>query len=360
MGYPKDFESVAIFDNNYKEPKLHHFEPKKFGENDVDIEIECCGVCGTDHHAAAGHWGRSEGPMVVGHEIVGKVVKVGPQVTTRKVGDLVGVGAIAFSCRNCESCNNGDYSYCPKRVQTYNAQYEDGYISKGGYASHIRVHEHYTFDIPESLPSEEVAPFLCGGITVFTPLLQYGIGPGKTVAICGIGGIGHFGILLAKALGAEVYAISRSDAKREDSIALGADHYISTADQDWSASLKRKFDLIVLTGSSFSGIDLNEFLGLVKVRGTLHSICGPPLGEMLAVDTFKFLLSGINISSSIVGSHENIRKMLQLIADKKIKPWIEKIPMSEKGVSEAFQRIENNQVKYRSVLTDYDKAFMSK
>ncbi|CCE79183.1 Piso0_001231 [Millerozyma farinosa CBS 7064] len=360
MVYPNDFESVAIFNNNYKEPKLHNFEPKRFDEKDVDIEIECCGVCGSDHHAASGNWGNVEGPMVVGHEIVGKVVKVGPQVTSREVGERVGVSAQVLSCFNCDSCKSRNYAYCPKSVLTYNSPYEDGYISKGGYASHIRVHEHFTFNIPESLPSEQVAPFLCGGITAFTPLLQHGIGPGKKVAICGIGGIGHFGILLAKALGGEVYAISRSDAKRKDTLTLGADHYISTADKNWSDSYKRTFDLILLTGSSFSGIDLHEYLSLAKAGGTLHSICGPPSDEMIAVNSLKFIFSGVNLSSSLTGSHENIYKMLQLIADKKIKPWIETISMSEKGVSEALQRVENNQVRYRFVLTDYDKAFTSK
>lgn len=360
MAYPKDFESIAIFKSNIKEPKFYKFKPKLLNERDIDIRIECCGVCGSDVHAATGDWGPLKGPLVPGHEIVGKVVQIGKSVTSVIIGDRVGVSAQVLSCFKCNDCKDGNYGYCPKMVLTYDSPYEDGYISKGGYASHIRVHEHFSFKIPETLPSEVAAPFLCGGITAFSPLVRYKIGPGKKIGICGIGGIGHFAILLAKALGAEVYAISRSDVKREDSLKLGADHYISSKEKDWTRHYIKELDLLLLCGSSLSGINIDEYMEILKARGAIHSICGPPAGEKLTIDTFRFLFSGVTLSTSLTGTHEEINTMLKLVADKDVKPWIERIPMSEEGVSEALQRAKNNDVRFRFVLTDYDKVFKVK
>lgn len=356
--YPEQFQGIAVVDKkNWKQPKKISFTPKDFHPHDVDIEIECCGVCGSDIHTAASHWGTVPDNQVVGHEIVGRIIRLGPECSSElKIGDRVGVGAQVFACLECDRCENGNENYCPRFVTTYSQKYEDGYIGQGGYASHIRVHEHFAIPIPEEIPSHLAAPLLCGGITVFSPLLRNGCGPGKKVGIVGIGGIGHMGVILAKALGAEVYAFSRRHNKKEDALKLGADHYIATLeDEDWETKLFNTLDLVVFCASSLTDISIDKFVKIMRIGSKIISISAPSFDEKLILRPFG--LAGITIGNSALGSVEEIKIMLDLVVKKNLKIWVETIPISEKGVNEAFERMEKGDVRYRFTLVDYAKEF---
>lgn len=359
MSYPDSFQGFAVVNDhkNWLNPEKIVYPAKKFGPQDVDVEIEACGVCGSDVHCANGNWGNQKLPLVVGHEVIGKVIRVGEECTTGiKVGDRVGVGAQVRSCLECRRCKEDNEPYCPKFVTTYSQPYpEDGYVSQGGYASHIRLHEHFAIPIPESLEAAYTAPLLCGGGTVYSPLKRYGCGPGKKVGIVGIGGIGHMGILLAKAMGAEVYAISRSHAKEEAAKKLGADHYIATEDEGWELENFDKLDLIVLCASSLTDVDFTKLPKLLTVGGILASISVPAAHEKLNLSPFE--LMGYKITESALASRKELIEMLNLVAEKNIKPWVEKLPIGAESVSEAFQRMESGDVRFRFTFTDFDKQF---
>ncbi|CCE63691.1 hypothetical protein TPHA_0F02090 [Tetrapisispora phaffii CBS 4417] len=359
MSYPEQFQGIAVTDGkDWTHPKKISFPPKKFDDRDVDIEIEACGVCGSDVHCAASHWGPVKDNQVVGHEIIGKVVKVGPKCNTGiKVGDRVGVGAQALACLDCNRCKEDHENYCFGNIWTYGGPtYADGYIPQGGYASHIRVHEHFAIPIPENIPSELAAPLLCGGVTVFAPLLNGGAGPGKKVGIVGIGGIGHMGILFGKAMGAEVYALSRTQSKKADSLKLGADHYIATVeDKNWSETYKDTFDLLVICSSSLSQLDIDELIKTMRIGGRIISICAPEIGEKIVLNPLGLL--GVSIENSGIGSRKEILQLLDLVSKKNIKPWVETLQVGEAGVNEAFERMEKGTARYRFTLTGFDKEF---
>lgn len=359
MSYPEKFSGIAVVDQkDYAHPKKVDFDPKTFNDHDVDIEVECCGVCGSDHHFAKGNWGfDSPQPLVLGHEIIGKVVKVGPNcITGVKVGDRVGVGAQAFACLECKRCKNGNEQYCSKQVFTISHPYEDGYVSKGGFANYVRVHEHFAIPIPGNLDSAIAAPLLCGGITAFSPLLRNGAGPGKKVGIMGIGGIGHMGIMLAKAMGAEVYAISRSNAKKEDALQLGADHYIATKEEEnWSETYKDTFDLVVICAGSLTDIDFGTLPKTMTIGGKIVSIAIPDGSQKIELPPAG--LMGVSIANSGIGSRSEIMKLLELASEKNIKPWVETVPMSEDNLGKVFKRMDTGDIKYRFTMVDYEKEF---
>lgn len=352
------FHGIGIVDpNNWKHPKRVSFDPKPFGPYDLDIKIEACGVCGSDIHCAASHWGDVPKNQVVGHEIIGRIVTLGPKSHTGlKVGDRVGVGAQVYSCLDCDRCKSDNEPYCPRFVTTYSQAYQDGYISQGGYASHVRVHEHFVIPIPEEIPSHLAAPLLCGGITVFSPLLRNGCGPGKKVGIVGIGGIGHMGLIFAKAMGAEVYAISRSSAKKADAIELGADHFIATKEEpDWGSKYYDSLDLVVVCASSLTDVDFDVMPKIMKVGGRIVSIAAPSVDERLTLKPLGLL--GVSISNSGIGSPKEIKILLDLVAKKGLKIWVETLSIGEEGVHEAFERMDKGDVRYRFTLVDYDKEF---
>ncbi|CCE61099.1 hypothetical protein TPHA_0A00140 [Tetrapisispora phaffii CBS 4417] len=360
MSYPEKFQGIAVTNPaDWTHPKKISYDPKKFDDYDVDIKIEACGVCGSDVHRASSNWGPVKANQVVGHEIVGRVVKLGPKCKLGlKVGDRVGVGAQAKSCLNCKRCKSDNEPYCKSkdRVGTYSGTYSDGYVSQGGYASHVRTHEHFVFKIPDNIPTELAAPLLCGGVTVFSPLLRNGCGPGKKVGVVGIGGIGHMGILFAKAMGAEVYAISRSSSKKEDSLKLGADYYIATQEEkDWATTYADTLDLIVLCASSLSDINIDDLVATMTIGGKIVSIAIPDASQQLTLKPFGLL--GVYISNSALGSRKEIIQLLDLVSEKKIKPWVQTVPISEAGVNEVFERMEKGDVKYRFTLVDFDKEF---
>ena len=232
------------------------FEPKPWEETDVDIEVTHCGICGSDLHTLRSGWGETPYPCCVGHEIVGRAVRVGSQVNGIKVGDRVGVGAQSDSCQNrdgkkCDACASGNPQYCLENVGTYSAYHFNGGKSYGGYATHNRCPSKFVIPIPEGISSAAAAPMLCGGVTLYSPLKHYGCGPGKRVGIVGVGGLGHFGVLFAKALGADhVVGISRKADKKKDVLKLGADAYLASDDKDWTKDYANSLDLIISTVSS--------------------------------------------------------------------------------------------------------------
>ncbi|KAH3685775.1 hypothetical protein WICPIJ_003238 [Wickerhamomyces pijperi] len=374
VNYPEEFKGFAISDpSEWSNPKLTSYIPKNFGPKDVDIEIECCGVCASELAVLKNKW--SSGPLkslsstygpktqCVGHEVIGKVVKMGPDVTEFKLGQRVGLGAQAFSCQECSRCKADNDQYCEKYVGTYNGVYDDGYISQGGYASHVRANECCIFPIPDSLESHIIAPLQCGGLTVYSPLkrgikdvLAEGIKP--VVGIIGIGGLGHMAIMIAKALGADVVAISRSTSKKEDAIKMGADGFIATGSTEpWEKENYDKFHLLLNCASSATDLPLDRLLRTLQVNRPFISVGLPDIREKFEVSPFTFLQSGSVIGSSKLGSKAEAIELLELAAKHQFKPWVETIPISEAGVSEALTRLNDGDVRYRFTLTGFHEFF---
>jgi len=357
MGYPDTFTGFCV-DGPKTWNKFHKadLKPKPFGDHDVDIQIEACGVCGSDVHTVTGGWGDFKGPLCVGHEVVGKAIKVGSHVTKFKKGDRVGVGAQVWSCLECDLCNSKNEHYCPRQVDTYNAQYEDGSWAHGGFASHIRVHGHFTFKIPDALESAVVAPLLCAGITTYSPLVRAGIGPGKRVGVLGIGGLGHIGLQWSVALGAETYALSHTPSKAEDCKKLGAKDVILTNKDGWEEPWMFKFDFILNCSDMTHSFDLNKYLSLLRPLGEFHMV-GLPDEALPSVSVGAFARNAPKLTASHLGSPQEMDGMLQLAVDKRVLPWVETLDISEKTCGEVVERLKNNKVHYRFTLTGFDKAF---
>jgi alcohol dehydrogenase (NADP+) len=283
---------------------------------------------------------------------------VGPKVTLIKEGERVGVGAQSYSCGECKQCKNENETYCPVlMIDTYGSPWPDtGIVSQGGYSSHVRTHEHWVFPIPEKLETNNVAPMLCAGITAYSPLVRNGCGPGKKVGIVGLGGIGHYGVMFAKALGAETWAISRSRAKEAEARKLGADGYIATGEEGWETAHQFTFDLIINCANSTKGFDLAKYLSMLDVHGRWVSV-GLPEEVGPSLKPQDLLQNGVFMSASHLGSRREMLEMLQLAADKGLKSWVEEIPIGEEGLKEAIVRMKKGDVRYRFTLTGYEKVF---
>lgn len=365
MVYPETIEAVGVVDwDDYLHPKKFEYKPQAFRDYDIDIKIECCGICGSDIHTVSSDWTRKDVlPLAVGHEIVGTIVKIGPNAKPGlKIGDRVGVGAQCDSDCNhpdpCQACKDKTDNHCEHRIETYfDTNPETGFHTKGGNASHVRLNSYYAFKIPDNLESEYAAPLLCGGLTGFSPLIQNNVGPGSKVGIVGIGGIGHMAILFAKALGAEVTAISRSRSKYDDAKKLGADHYVATGEPEDLKNHRRTLDLIVNTGSSFSKSAVTEILNLLKPRGKFVYITAPPVKEKLDVDLFQLLKNGYAIQGSLIGTIEETEYMLEFAAKHNIKPWVQTIDISEENLGDAWKKVQDGDVHYRYTMVGYDKFF---
>src|SRR6478752_593136 len=252
-------------------------ERRDLGPKDVLIKIEFAGICHSDIHTGRNEWGEAHFPLTPGHEIAGTVEEVGSSVSRHAVGDHVGVGCMVDSCRECENCRAGEEQYCLKgNVGTYNAQdyHHDNTWTDGGYSTHIVVDEDFVLRIPDSIPLDQAAPLLCAGITLYSPLNHWHAGPGKKVAIVGMGGLGHMAVKIAAAQGAEVTVLSQTLSKKDDGLAFGAEHYYATSDSATFEALKNSFDLIVNTVSA--PIDMGAYLSLLRVDGTLVSVGAPP------------------------------------------------------------------------------------
>ncbi|KAH8658504.1 zinc-binding dehydrogenase [Xylariales sp. PMI_506] len=331
------------------------FEPKVWTEDDVDIEISHCGICGSDLHMLRSGWSETPYPCVVGHEIVGKAVRVGNNVKHIKIGDRVGVGAQARSCLQdtCPDCTAGLESYCANELtNTYGGIYPNGEgKSYGGYANYNRTNGHFVVPIPAGIDSIDAAPMLCGGITVFSPLIENDCGPGKTVGVIGVGGLGHFTILFAKALGADkVVGISRKEEKRSDVLKLGADLYIATDDEkDWVTKNRRSLDLIICTASSPS-MPLKEYLMLLRTHGTFIQVGLPDGGNLPPINAFTLVSNGIKVGGSHIGSPSDIERMLKVAAEKQVKPWVKPVSMAD--ANKAILDVAEGKARYRYVLVN--------
>ncbi|CZT22269.1 probable alcohol dehydrogenase, class V [Ramularia collo-cygni] len=326
---------------------------KPFEETDVDIQITHSGICGSDLHTLRSGWGPTPYPVCVGHEIVGKAVRVGSKVEKGiKVGDRVGVGAQNLSCLkpDCEECSSGLENHCTQTTNTFAGKYPDGSTSYGGYADYHRAPSHFVFKIPEGIDSADAAPMLCGGITVYSPLKNNDCGPGKKVGIIGVGGLGHFGVLYAKALGADkVVGISRRNDKREDVLKMGADEYIATEeDKDWAKKHSRSLDLIICTVSSPS-MPLMQYLQLLRVKGTFIQV-GAPEDKLPDMNAFAFIAKGVKFGGSMIGPPAQIEEMLKFTAEKNVKPWINKYSMKE--ANKAIVDFEAGKARYRISLVN--------
>ncbi|QMU70989.1 NAD(P)-dependent alcohol dehydrogenase [Streptacidiphilus sp. P02-A3a] len=318
---------------------------RDLGEHDVLIEIRYSGICHSDIHQARDEWGGAQFPMVPGHEIAGVVTEVGSGVTRHAVGDRVGVGCFVDSCRECANCLAGDEQYCLKGMTgTYNSVGRDGEPTHGGYSTHVVVDENYVLRIPEALALDVAAPLLCAGITLYAPLKRWQAGPGQQVAVVGLGGLGHIGVKIADALGAEVTVLSRSLGKREDALRLGADHYRSTTDPATFTELDGRFDLIVNTVSA--NLDVDAYLGLLKLDGTLVYLGAPEYPA--SVNVFSLINGRRNIAGSMIGGIAETQEMLDFCARHGIGADIEVIAADR--INEAYDRVVASDVRYRFVI----------
>ncbi|MEU2115486.1 NAD(P)-dependent alcohol dehydrogenase [Streptomyces sp. NPDC016459] len=315
------------------------------GEHDVLIDIQYAGICHSDIHQARDGWGEGIFPMVPGHEIAGIVAEVGPGVTRHKVGDRVGVGCFVDSCRTCAYCLQGLEQFCTRGMTgTYNALDKNGEPTYGGYSRQIVVDENYTLRIPEGIALDEAAPLLCAGITLYSPLAHWKAGPGKKVAIVGLGGLGHMGVKIAHALGAEVTVLSQSLRKQEDGLKLGADHFHATSDPKTFTELAGTFDLLISTVSA--PLDFDAYLSLVKPDGALVNVGAPE--EPVALNLFSLIGGRKTLAGSMIGGIAETQEMLDFCAEHGLGAEIEVI--SADRINEAYERVVASDVRYRFVI----------
>lgn len=323
------------------------FERREVGANDVLIDILYCGVCHSDIHQVRDEWGGSIFPMVPGHEIVGRVSKVGKGVTNFKVGDVAAVGCFVDSCRACASCKEGLEQYCEGggMVGTYNAR-ERGTNAPtyGGYSSKIVVDERYTLRVPSNLSLDRAAPLLCAGITTYSPLRHWKVSKGHRVGVAGLGGLGHMAVKFAASFGAEVTVLSTSKKKEADAKNLGAHHFALISDPNVMSSLRNHFDFIVDTVSAQH--DMNEYLGLLRRDGTLIVVGVPP--EAAPVHNFSLIGGRKSIGGSLIGGIKETQEMLDYCGQHNIMCDVEVIPIQK--VNEAYERMLKGDVKYRFVI----------
>lgn len=320
-------------------------ERRDVGTHDVLIDIKFAGICHSDIHTVRGDWGPQKYPLAPGHEIAGVVTEVGSDVTKHKVGDRVGVGCMVNSCGECANCQAGEEQYCLKgNTGTYGAVDRDGTITQGGYSSHVVVTEDFVVNIPDGLELDVAAPLLCAGITTFSPLHHWGAGPGKNVAIVGLGGLGHMAVKIAHAMGATVTVLSQSLKKQEDGLRLGADHYYATSDENTFSDLAGSFDLIINTVSAV--VDINAFLQLLKLDGALVSVGAP--AEPLPVQAFSLISARRTFAGSAIGGIRETQEMLDFCAEHGIGSEIEVIPASK--INDAYERVLASDVRYRFVI----------
>ena len=320
-------------------------ERRAVGPRDVLIEIAYAGICHSDIHMVRGEWRQIEYPQVVGHEIVGVVTEVGSDVERHRVGDRVGVGCMVDSCRECENCRAGLEQYCLNgNIGTYCSIDRDGTITQGGYSTHIVVDEDFVLRIPEGIPFEKAAPLLCAGITTYSPLRHWNVGPGSRVAVVGLGGLGHMAVKIAHAMGADVTVLSQTLRKRDDGLRMGADRYYATSDPETFTALESSFDLIVNTVSAH--FDMEAFLRLLALDGTLVDVGLPPEPVQLRLGA---LLDGRrSLAGSTIGGIRETQEMLEFCAEHGIAPETELIGADR--INEAYERVLSSDVRYRFVI----------
>jgi len=346
-GTEEKINAFAVFSpSGYIRPWA--YTPRPLGDRDIEVKITHSGICHSDLHTMdqGQGWGKTNYPVVVGHEIVGHVVKKGKKVDNLDIGDRVGVGAQCWSCLKdtCADCKSGDNNHCSKGVFTYNSKYEDGKSSYGGYADKVRVISDFALKIPDNIPSDLAAPLLCAGVTVYSPLREHGVTKGTKVAITGMGGLGHLAVQFANKMGAHVTVISHSKSKQKDATALGAHAFLDSADKK-AMGVTRQFDLILVT-AAYPGIDWDNLLSLCKVRGKVVLVGAPE--EDVHFAPFSILMGSKNFCGSVIGSTGTIQEMLNFCSRNDVRPVIQKLPMHQ--VNEGVEAVRSGTVRYRIVL----------
>ncbi len=322
-----------------------NIDRREAGPHDVQIEILYCGICHSDIHQVRDEWGGSIFPMVPGHEIVGRITKVGDHVKNFKVGELAGVGCFVDSCRTCPSCLAGEEQYCDNgMIGTYNGRDKEGNPTYGGYSTQIVVDENYVLHVSEKLPIEGVAPLLCAGITTYSPLRHWKVGKGQKVAVVGLGGLGHMGVKFAASFGADVTVLSTSPSKKNDALALGAHHFAVTKDADTMKALQGKFDFILNTVSAQH--DYNQYLNLLTLNGTMVVVGVPPQPSVVAA--FSLIGKRRSLAGSLIGGIKETQEMLDYCAGHNIVSDVEVIKADY--INEAYERTLKADVRYRFVI----------
>jgi uncharacterized zinc-type alcohol dehydrogenase-like protein len=315
------------------------YDPGTLGAQEVEIGITHCGICHSDIHLISNDWGISQFPFIPGHEIVGAITAVGDKVRSLKVGQRVGLGWQANSCAECEWCTRGMENLCPALEATCVHRH-------GGYADRVRANARFVFPIPDALESEQAAPLLCGGITVYSPMRSHGVNPSSRVGIVGIGGLGHIAIQFAKVFGAEVTAFSTSATKEEEARALGAGHFVNTRESKAMKEVAGSLDFILTTINADQ--DWGVYIQTLRPTGTLCFVGVPP--SPVAVHAFP-LISGIRtITGSPIGSPSRIREMLDVAGRHGVKAHTERFPMAKANA--AIEKVKKNKVRYRAVLAN--------
>lgn len=332
---------VSAEDSNFEKLTIDRRDP---AGRDVVIDIKFAGICHSDIHTARGEWPGTVYPCVPGHEIAGIVSAVGSEVTKYQVGDRVGVGCMVNSCGKCEACLSGEEQFCRRTVWTYNSRLPDGTVTYGGYSQQIVVEEGFVVRIPDALALDVAAPLLCAGITLFSPLRHWNAGPGKRVAIVGMGGLGHVGVQIAAAMGAEVSVLSQTLSKQEDGLRFGATAYYATSDAAAFRSLRGKFDLILNTVSA--DLDIDQYLGLLALDGALVMLGLPT--KPLTVRAGTVTSRRRSLSGSSIGGIAQTQEMLDFCAEHGITAEIELITGDD--IDAAYERVLRSDVRYRFVI----------
>ncbi|GAA5903596.1 hypothetical protein JCM6882_002996 [Rhodosporidiobolus microsporus] len=357
------FEGWLGYDKTAAEGNMRweEFTPQAWDEDDVDIKILYCGICASDLHHLSEGWKKEPWPICTGHEIVGTVVRVGEESGKKfQVGDLVGVGAQGDSCRTCGLCESHQENYCASQTTTYggvccrgNAK---GQKTWGGYGNYHRARADFTFKIPDGIDPAHAAPLMCGGTTVYTPLKLHAAGSptARNVGVVGLGGLGHFAVLFAVAMGAEVTVLSRGESKRADAEAMGASHFVAAGDDAAAAfaPYKRSLDLIICTSNAHD-LPLPAYLSLLRPGGNFILVGAAE--QPLTLPPFPLLLSGAHIGGSLIGPPATIEEMLAFAAEKGVKPWVQKRSLTNEA-NEAVVEMHAGKAKYRYVLVNEENG----
>jgi len=321
-----------------------NFERREVGNHDVQIELQYCGVCHTDIHNIRNEWFPGIFPMVPGHEIVGKIIKVGDHAKKFKIGDLAGVGTYVDSCRECEDCKNGHEVFCAENVQTYNSLDRNRQPTYGGYSNTIIVNEDYVFRISDKLDLAATAPLLCAGVTTYSPLKKWNVGKGHKLGVIGLGGLGHMAVKFGVALGAEVTVFSTSPNKEEDAKKLGAHHFVVSKDEEQMKAVFHSFDFILDTVSA--NHDINPYIGILRTNGVYINVGLP--SKPWEISSFSVVVGNKVITGSGHGGLQEAQQMLDFCAEQNIVSDIELIDI--KDIDNAFERLEKGDVRYRFVI----------
>ncbi|WP_404811900.1 NAD(P)-dependent alcohol dehydrogenase [Janibacter melonis] len=343
------FETAALSTPSAGAPfEAVRLQRRALRDDDVLIDIAWAGICHSDIHTVRDEWGPAHYPMTPGHEIAGTVAAVGAAVTRYTVGDRVGVGCLVDACHECEQCKNGDEQFCERgSVGTYNAKDYHGEITQGGYAQQVVVSESMVVRVPDAIDLDVAAPLLCAGITTYVPLKRWGAGPGRRVAVVGVGGLGHMAVKIAAAMGAEVTTISRSDAKAQDAKDLGASTHIATKDEGALRAAKGSFDLIINTVSA--DLDMKDYVRLLRPQGALVNVGLPP-GD-LVVAPGSLIVGNKAIAGSNIGGIPDTQEMLDFCAEHGIAATVEHVDATDTtAVDAAYERVVAGDVRYRAVI----------